>query len=317
MGRVELRKILAFAAGLFLLNEALVALYGRVVMGGSFLMRAERSFRRERGKAETLFLGDSHGAFDIVPSLIPGAVNFATPGETYIETFYKLKAILADRPAALKRVVLPVDLHEFASLNDDELRQNLYFWIRYVDYVELGRLEGSPWTFTGYWLRGRFLPYAGRGDNILRFFKPRVRAARGGRAREGGRRAGPRDWRPVARNRAREHFRGRRYLDDILLHYFRASVEACRRDGLRVILLKYPVTEQYAAAAATFFPAEALYRVVLDAAGGEGAIEVWDWQKAFFGRNELFRDADHLNRRGAEAFARMLRERLHPERGGP
>ena len=73
------------------------------------------------GDTEILILGDSHGVCALDPGIIGRAVNFSSPGESYLHNYYKLRWFLKQEHS-LKAILLPLDLHSFSDFRKDRIQ---------------------------------------------------------------------------------------------------------------------------------------------------------------------------------------------------
>jgi len=303
---------LAFFGGVsFLLSQ----LYARIVMADSFLVRRDRQYRELERQLDFLFVGDSHVRRGVDPAVIPRSFNFGSASESAIQSYYKLRTILAGPgPARGCRVVaMPLDLHTFSSYRTNVIRHEFY-WKRYVDFLELGRRKGEVVRHAAKLVRSHVASYWQEGEHVLAWADRKFGGGEGpGELRLGfvptkSRFSEYEDREGLARARAAMHLEGHRAFDADLVHYFRRAVELCRSHGKTVVLVRYPVTREYLAAAALRRPDDLPdeVRAVIE----ENGCVVLDHREDFAGRNYLFSDADHLNAEGARLFGERLRTKL-------
>lgn len=254
------------------------------------------------------FLGDSHMADSIDPGRIGPAVNFASDGESYIHNYYKLRW-LVDRAPALRVVVLPADLHSFSSFRAGRVAVNGE-WARYIDYLELGRVQGRRLRLASDFVRLRLFGFRGRyrrfwergllgrdqaqAASIDRGFKPIVGFfIKKGRIERGLR-------------RARRQLEGVDLFSPDIVLYFRKILDLARKRGLAVVLVRFPVTPEYLRVAETLVPVREHYARLRRLAGpGVHLLDRHDVLQSPPGR--WFRDAQHLNLDGAERFSDLIR----------
>jgi len=274
----------------------------------------ERQFSQCRDRITTLAVGDSHMATGFDPRLFEGSFNFALYGETYAYNYYKLKRVLENNPR-IRTVLLPLDLHSFSSWRADrELRD--FYWIRYVDYLELGWIRREPLEYLGKYIHGRFFPYQGEFAALL-----------GGSGRDS---ATPRVPRPEtiqgfvlrtgtydvkrerqAVRRIKLHLSGQKAFDDVSARYFRKILEMCSAGGINLVLIKFPVSEPYYRWAMKLMPRPEIYARVDEMIKPFRNVRVLDFQKSFFDRDrELFDDPDHLNEAGARLLTLEIKRLL-------
>ncbi len=68
--------------------------------------------------APIIALGDSHINSGINPSLIPNCINIAQPGESLLQSFYKLKKIHQHHSKTLEKIIISFGLHTPSGYND-------------------------------------------------------------------------------------------------------------------------------------------------------------------------------------------------------
>lgn len=302
-----------------LLNWGLARLYVQREMAISRAGIIERQFDQCRGQVTTLAIGDSHMATGFDPRVWSGAFNFALHGETYVYNYFKLKRIL-DRNPGIRTVLLPLDLHSFSDWRADrELRD--FYWVRYVNYLELGWRSRKPFESLGKYVRGRFFPYLGemgavratpREERVKHPAAP-AEIVQGFVVKTG---TYDENREKLAVRRVRLHFFGHRVYDRLAVHYFRRILELCADHGLTLVLIKFPVSEPYYRLAAGRTAPAQIYRRVAEMIRPYRNIRVFDYQMAFFGRDrELFDDPDHLNEAGARILTLDIKSRLTGQTG--
>jgi len=82
-------------------------------------------------------------------------------------------------------------------------------------------------------------------------------------------------------------------------------VEIGRRQGIRILGIKYPVTPEYRELAGARFDGQPVAEILRT----EG-VEVMDFLTLYDAHPEFFKDADHLNSRGAQVFGQLLSDLL-------
>ena len=99
---------------------------------------------------------------------IPGAFNFALPGESYVQSYYRLRSLLDDEGLELRAVVLQADPHSLVRRSDWEFR---HYYAGFVDPFELGRVAGGTLRRIIENASARFAPYAGQRANLLAYLE--------------------------------------------------------------------------------------------------------------------------------------------------
>ena len=84
---------------------------------------------------------------------------------------------------------------------------------------------------------------------------------------------------------------------------FDRLLDLCDEKGIRVLLVKFPLTREYLDAAEPFVDIDGHDRRVADLVDDRAGVAVLDVRSRFPDRTELFTDPDHLNSRGAKLLA--------------
>ncbi|MBT8397823.1 MAG: hypothetical protein KJN92_12705, partial [Gemmatimonadetes bacterium] len=303
-------RVFGFGALLTVLLVGAQLFYTTIVRAG--VHRTDREFWEASDDVSILVIGDSHARNGFDTREIGGSYNLTTSGENFVQTYFKLKAVLADsaRGRSIHTVVVPFDLHSFSSYKSHRFPE-MYFWDRYVDWGEVGRALGDPWGFRIRSLVERAFPYAGNW-RILRSWAlgsgiPEQEFEAGFLVeRESLTRLTPSERAHGPFERAGHHFAGQRHPDPMMLEYFRKILELCEVTGKEVLLVRYPVTDECLAAAVDSFGVDPALPGPEALAARYGHFPLQEYWRAFGDRPELFFDPDHLNQAGAREFTRML-----------
>jgi hypothetical protein len=297
-----------------LLNWTLSRIYVQREIANSRAGQTEKAFSRCREQVETLAMGDSHMASGFDPRFFSGSFNLALHGETYVYNYYKLKRILEDNPR-IRVVLLPLDFHSFSAWRADRALRD-YYWVRYVNYLELGWLSREPFEYLGKYIRGRFFPYLGESSALLGRSGldeadrrgPRPQMVQGYVIKTG---TYDKHREEQAVRRVRLHLAHNQVFDDLLARYFRKILALCAARGKALVLIKFPVSEPYYRLASRRAAKAEVYRRADDMIKPYPNVRVLDFQKSFFGRDRvLFDDPDHLNEAGAEILTLEIKRLL-------
>lgn len=303
-------KMPVFLLIFFSINYALSRVFLERKLGDSRTGFIDKEFHQAASKVEVLAMGDSHASTGFDPRVFKNAFNFSLYGEKYIYNYYKLKYILQRNPQ-IKVIILPIDLHSFSTWQFDRFLHDFY-WVKYVNYLELGWYKKDLPHFTGKYIGGKFFPYAGEYEIVfgLEAADARTRKVPQPEIFQGfilkndtfDKRREKR-----ARSRVHLHFFKQRYYDDLLALYFKKILDLCAAHNRTLVLIKYPVSKVYFHYAAKKVPAAELYRKVHELIKPYRNIMVLDYQRLFFANDApYFDDPDHLNRHGAEILSRCL-----------
>jgi hypothetical protein len=314
-----LRAVL-FALIFGLLNWGLGRTYIHNEMARTRAGLIEKEFSQCRGQIETLAMGDSHMVTGFDPRFFSGSFNFAEYGETYVFNYYKLKHILEKNPR-IRTVLLPLDFHSFSSWRADKSLLDFY-WVRYVNYLELGWLSWEPLEYLSKYIRGRFIPYLGEfavllgrpeQDEVSRRV-PRPEIVQGHVIKTG---TYDKNREEQAVRRVRLHLAHNQIFDDLLARYFRKILALCAARGKALVLIKFPVSEPYYRLASKRAAKAEVYRRADEMIKPYPNVRVLDFQKSFFCRDRvLFDDPDHLNEAGAEILTLEIKRLLSVQTAG-
>ena len=307
-------RTLGFIVFLAAVHFTVSAFYGPWIRSDTEYEISRRQFEKSKEEISILFLGDSHVRSAVNPEYIPGAFNFSLDGENYIMTYYKMRYYLKDKDLDLKMVVLPIDLHSFSSYRGNRFPDPV-FWGRYINYIELGQEKGSMPSFIKKTLQSEFAYLGGYDEMIEKFFSPAENARKivqGYLPRNGDfSTASDQASMELAHKRVSIHFSGQDFVDEHLFIYFIKLLTLLEENGIEVVLVRYPVTNQYFHFAASILPVFDYVNIMEDQLKQQGfEYQILDYHDLFWGRNDLFVDSDHLNKFGAEELSKILQEDL-------
>jgi hypothetical protein len=302
-------RALLFCVAVVCCHLLLRFLYVHEVMPRVFPVKHDRVFLRNLETMKIGLLGNSHTFLSLHASIIPDSLNFGSLGEGYMVTYYKLKRILDREPDAFAVVILQVDLHSFSG---GEFHQGKnYRWAQFIDYYDLASFSGDYIQHGREWIQYREFPYAGSAKDL-------AHAVSGPQGQEPDVGDTPllRDFSTVedperkAWSRAANHFKGQNWYDDRVAHYFGRILDLCEAHNIHVVLVEFPVTEEYLAQAQTFLPLEEWRARVAAAIEGRPGITHLRLRDLYFGQNQLFGDPDHLNAEGGVLFSTHVRDEM-------
>ncbi len=297
--------VLGFFVALFLLVSN--ALYFAWVVPETVIGKTDKQFEDRDGNFDIIFFGDSHVLSGIDPQYINGSFNFASTGENYFQTYYKVKKILESDGEKPKAIALSIDLHSFSSTRVKDFG-NLWYWKKYVPFKEMVRFEEE--NKTQRWMQ-TYIPVIGKGTGFVELFlqSNKANVVLGYRAlNEDFEKAENR--KKTGEKRARFHFRNAEDFDELLVEKFSKIIDLAQENGVEVFLIKFPVSKEYLAGAEKYIDAEKYYANLDDIISktkkkGEG-IQMLNYQDEFFDNPGYLSDSDHLNYRGAKALSIFL-----------
>jgi hypothetical protein len=209
-------------------------------------------------------------------------------------------------------IILPVDLHSFSTWQFERFLHDFY-WVKYVNYLELGWYKKDLLAFIGKYIKGRMFPYLGEyeilfdlppGDSKVRKVpQPEIFQ---GFIRKTDTFSNKRE--KKARDRVRLHFQRHRCFDELEALYFGKILKLCARFNKKLVLVKYPVSQIYFRYASKKVPVKKLYGKVREIIKPYRNVILLDYQRLFFENDApYFDDPDHLNQHGA----RILSLKIH------
>ncbi len=293
--------------------------YRTTVHRDSLPERKMRQYDLLQGELDTLIFGDSHALSGVEPDLLGAAFDLALPGQYPASVYALLAAKLAESDSRVERVVLQADLHTFWP--HPQKFALLRYYAPVTDFLVLGWQRGEPLRYGVRGWLGRFAPYVGERTMMLGYLAdgrpPELAWLRDRPLTRGGFLTDmrwldlPTDERArMASERVEIHYQYGDAVDEVAESYFRRSLELARSLGIGVLVVQYPVSPAYMAAAVPWIDVSALDRRLgaLLAAHPEG--HRLDARDLFFGRTEFFADPDHINRGGARELTRRIRVEL-------
>jgi len=291
--------VLVVAALLVAANLAYLA----IVTPQNVFEITERQLAEQAPDVQVLFMGDSHVKDGLDPRIIAGSFNAASPGENYLQTYWKLRHLLQRGELDIKVVALPLDLHSFSSTRTDQ-EAYYWYWSRYDDDGEIRRSIPDASSF-GLRIRA-LLPVLGNGLDFVRVTWRHSELIRGFQLLSGDFSQMP-DKAEVAERQAAEHLGSAVVRDPLLLDSFGRLVEMATEDGITLVFIRFPVSPQYNAAASAYIgDVEAFYAPMLERIESTPNAYFLDAHDLYYERLDYFSNSEHLNGTGAAAFTRYL-----------
>lgn len=295
------KKVSLFVLSFFILNGVVHFLFLKIVNSNSIIQRDDRLFFESIEQTEYvpwLVIGDSH-ANAVKAESAHHVYRFNSPGESFIQSYYKLK-YLVDRDFVIKNLVLPLDLHSLSSFRTDRIINDIY-WVKYVDYIELADKKKNRSYIVKY-LIANFFSYQGKGNEIFEYLQKRYGLFRPADRRES----------LAVTERINYHFENCRSVDEDILFYFKEILQLCEKSKIKVVFLKYPVSKDYYEGARVFVDPAQYYSHIDSVITDFKSLnfEIWDYHNLYFDSLQYFMDADHLNNKGSQEFTKLFASRI-------
>lgn len=297
------------------IHFALVDFYLNRVFDGGQAERTQGQYDALRESVRTLILGDSHAKWGIAASELEDAFNLALDGQTAPESYYVLKSELANPAVSLRTVILPADSLTFSAWQADAFAYRHWYASR-IDYCELGRIRGDRLRFGVNGLLGRYAPYVGKRYQMLRHLvtghAPQLAVhlglemVRGSYLARGAWSDTPAaERREIAQRRVEIHFPDSEF-DEVAGAYFRRTLELAQDEGVAVLVVRFPLSQEYLLAARPFNQSARVDEHLGEILADHPEVRVFDARLDYAGRPQVFIDPDHLNGIGARRFTRRI-----------
>jgi len=312
----------AFLAGIFLLMLSFSIFYAIRIRDKDNYFILWNSYRRYPNNIRVLFLGDSHPSFDLRNQELPeGYYNFAYPGESVYDWYFKLIRVHKDNPT-LETVVIPFDCHNFSEYRSTQ--QNIKSILYFSRLSDTFRILPDYSRFELFKVKlGTLVPILNAKDRELlqSVIIEDIYSFLTGRKNKkqiyvdgSGNLVDPdiKRWDEYPENervrRASERLStqlGKGISDKKLIKVFKELADYCRTNNLNLVGVQYPLSVEYNRLSRNYGIEElnSIYR-------GAFHNHQLDYRELFNGNQEYFRNQDHLNIPGALVFTRHIADDL-------
>ena len=294
-----------FLLVMLLILMALNFAYLQLVFSRKNIQRNEIQFNQYYDEnLRVIFFGDSIVAFAINPAYINNSFNYAVQGETYDQTYYKLRKFAEKNN--ISAFVFPINLHSFSDYRQADYSDALY-WLNFMTVGELSKETDK--SLLDIYL-GQYLPFLGRGEEFgkVLFNGENTYMFKGWQKKTGDFGAGGNKSKK-AYERVESQLIGYPKAGSKLLDYFLKIVALANSTNKKIILMKYPATEDYISAVSTKINITKFYSLLNQSISKYNNIHFLDYQK-FTNNSSLFNDPDHLNYLGAQVFSEQVNSDL-------
>ncbi len=309
-----IRKFLIFLIPLFLINLLIGVYYDQVMKRYSSERVVNRQFEAA-GNIEVLICGDSHSQTAVIPALFPvAAFNFSSSGESYLQTYCKIRAIL-DEDSGIRTIILPFDLHSFSSFRTERIIDSLY-WRRYIHPLDLAERVGVWFATTNLFEAWLFPSFYNRTFDLSLFTLDILLGKR--RSKQTRLQLGYLSCSSSymihtksqrlsdALRRSNEHFRDNNLVDPILVACFIDILNIAETENVNVVLVSYPVTREYRYCVQQNFGGIHIDSLATSLLNEEYCIHYFDYTGILNDHPSCFMDIDHLNIKGAQLLSSRL-----------
>lgn len=287
-------------------------LYAEVLTREGLQRKKAALFSNQKNRQASIWImGDSHPMMALNPDYLPGSFNFGATSEYYFLSLQKLKRLLSEnRPPGI--LILPLDLHSFSAQGNALLLQHELddvYWSQQTDPFELMD-AGLPSSWMRWYLSARFFPYAGQYYRLLASMKKEDYQVENNGfvpADAGFSKLSNTEKQQTAEARFRAHFDKFPAMDSLQVAALSGIAEICKNNNVRLLLLSYPVSDEYLRCAEN---KRGLEKVKHLADSVKGRHLHADFSRFFSGKPDCFSDPDHLNPFGAQLLSRHLKQTL-------
>lgn len=280
----------------------------------------DRAVAEQLPRIGTLVMGDSH-AQGIHYALTEDTLHIASPGESVIETYYRLRRILEQHPPRLHRVVLSIGVHSLLETKRS-IRSALY-WSQVIDFADLARHSPEPWQVITLGVTGQ-IGFVGSGLAMWTDLRAALRDWRRGEPPASWQERlerwdGPASTPPLSQRSdeevamltqrvVRAHVALGARQDPFVAGYFERILALAREAELDVLVVEMPVTRAYLEQMREVTDVAAHDRFVAQAVARQGADLLM--LRQVFDDPALFTDPEHASPEGRAVATQLVRRHL-------
>jgi len=307
-------RLLVFAVLLLAVNYTLDRAFKAFSIHSLLNNTMDKQFAEYEGTLTYLTLGNSHNCINT--HILENSFNYGSPSESLIQSYYKLKYLLEKLGSRPEFLILQADISSFGPKSASRFEYNFY-WKKYIDYIELAKIKGE-WDITAKWLEGKFFSYAGNYKDIQLSILYRIKMKdlemyRGFRPHRDFRNfAEETDRQKLAWSKANLILSKESSFDPAVKVYFEKIVKLCQDHGVKLILIRIPMSKEFYNEEIKIVNADRLYHEVDSIASRYPVyLRTYDYHDLYFDHPEYFFDPDHLNVKGSDLFTTRLAEDLN------
>lgn len=221
--------------------------FKNVICASTSVVLRDKAFYEAIPEIQILVIGDSHNMKVLQTNTKLGIFNFATGGENYMQSYYKLKKALQEKNQ-IKTIIIPLNINSFAKNNFSE-KSHLYYWNNYIDYIELAKLDHDYLSHLKNFTLGSFFPYIGKSKVITNYFSGKKldeeKMLKNIETENKDFSKLPKTEQTAkAEKRVKELFPKGNY-DKTLEIYFHKLIELCKAKNLDIVILTLPMTDAF------------------------------------------------------------------------
>jgi hypothetical protein len=294
--------------GLFLLicHQAMLHVTYWYGLESRFSMAHDRAILDPATRPGVVIMGNSHAMMGVAREQFDQGINATSLAEGCVATYYRLDSLL-ERHDSIHTVILTADLMLFSSKGAMQTK-NVYL-ARYIDYFDLARSSGQWKTCVEDYVSYRLFPYLGSSDVWIDYFTGRTKGPRETAFTIWLSRLADKDEdfaRTEAARTARLHFgRGTPY-NTLSRQYLRRIAKLCAEHDVQLVLVRFPMSKYYLAAAERFVDEAEWDAFVKPFFDDHPDVLFLDYLHLYEDREDLFADTNHLNAEGRKALTETL-----------
>jgi hypothetical protein len=298
------QKIVFFCISLLTLHFLCIWGFRKYAFKHSSLVEYHVNYIRLEKPPRFLFVGDSHVMRSIRKRDIPRAYKLSHYGEGPILTYFRVKHLLEKLKKKPEYIFIQGDITRFSG-NYLRHSENHFFYSKSVDYLQLLEEGIIDWETYMKYRMYRYFPYIEWRRLIKKNKRAKVEKDE----------SKFEDWPDNIKQLSTEMFVQGRVLNgncDILFYepafrYLVRLIELCQKHEVKVIAVKFPVTDYYLNAVSDLCGLDAVHSPHQDTIFRKYGIPIWDFEHAFEKRYDLFFDSHHMNRYGKDEFTKLIR----------
>ncbi|KKS39431.1 MAG: hypothetical protein UU98_C0001G0036 [Parcubacteria group bacterium GW2011_GWD2_42_14] len=264
-----------------------------------------------QGTLDYAFFGDSHADRALNPEFVPNSFNFAGSGESYTETYYKVKKLIENDNVNINTIVLEIDLQIFSDKKGLPFSALRYF-STFVPLSEIADMRGE--NELALYLKKGFIVF-GKGNEIISYLLKQnneTPVSLGWVKTDGDFSNFTNKSKSAFESFEAEFSNEPNLIEEDGFNYFLKILQIAEDNNINIIFIMYPVSYEYDLEIQKhFIVREVYYKKLFDLIDDVVTkYDVLDYYKLFFEEPEKFTDADHLNYVGAESFSKIVAKDL-------
>ena len=283
-------------------------IYTKSILEDKELYRKEKElqkFIKSHEEIKFAFFGDSHANRAVNPEYINESYNFGRSGENYAITYYRFKKMIEQDKINITYAILEVDKHTFAR-KYYESGERVYIEIKiHQQYMPKEVIkEITKKNSIRLLIKSKFIILGEGRDLKYLFQKPGLTVINGGWSKD-ERKYSESNKREKAIIKYNIHFGNETKQSEEALDYFKKIVLLAQEKGVKIVLIKYPISKEYK---------EQLFKNNFDEEEYSKSIDLGiktlDYIDIYDNHEEFFSDEDHLNTEGAEDLSKRIQQDL-------